>query len=1671
MYAANGLYIVQGELLSLISALKRDHNSYQDEERYSPCKRLFKLRDATNQVEDLMSLNFDHVIEPFLDVIRCEEITGPVTSLALISIYKFIKYGLIKRCVPEVKLLTTVENIADAITHTRFLGTEKTSDAIVLMKTLQVLYCLIMSPEGEYLPNESVCEIMMSCFRFCFEVRLSEFVRSYAEYCLKDIIQLLFSRLVILNKEHGNFPKRLGLNMKNYSDPLREHSNSTENVQTPVDTISVKLLDHDVPINHCNVTFGNESIEPLPENINSQTISIPSIDDTPSLNNGGQTNINRDENTIDNEKKEYINGQGVRFTTQVTMPYTKVPYNSGCVLELIKFLVDACDPHDQQNTEVMIGVGLNLLVIAFEVGAYAIMCHPNMHSVIKDQLCRNIISLLSYEKMPIFSSSLRLAFLVFESMRQLLKFQLEYYLSSLINIIVNDNSKVPYGKRELALKCLVKLWKIPGLVTELYLNYDCGLYSSDLYDDITKLLSKNIFPISDIYSIHLLSMDALLAVVDSIERHCHNRTQFTQKSESSSTYDNDQKSEPETRVEKWQMDFGINIPSHEELMAIKRKKKLLSSGTEKFNTKPKKGIEFLQEHGLLSTPLNPTEIATFLKENPLLDKKMIGEYVSNKNNVDVLNSFINSFDLYGTRLDEALRMYLEAFRLPGESPLISFVLEPFTEHWHKCNGEPFANAECAFLLAYAIIMLNVDQHNQNVRRIDQPMTPESFKRNLKKLNGGEDFDQIMLEEIFKDIKSKEIVMPAEQSGAVLENYLWKVLLRRAAGKDGTYIQAPSGVFDHELFSICWGPTLSALSSIFDKSNHQAVYTRTILGLRKCAFICAHYGMCTEFDSLIMSLCKFTNLQNNPDCPENVTILFGSNPKSQLAARTLFSVTHMYGDIIREGWSSLFDIILQLYKCNLLPTILVESEDFLELSGKVSLIREAIPPGSQKSESGLFSSLYSYIASGGEPISHKIQTPNEAELIEASRICVSESRLESLITESKFLTIESLEALVKALVGTFYKPDGILLLGSRDNENSACFLLEMLLKIVLQNRDRVNTVWDQVRQHLCNLMMGAIEYKHKFLLERTVVGLMRLASRLMRREEISSMVLQSLSILLKLNTESLQIVGRQIAFGMYELLKMCAPNIHSKDDWALILTILEYVGAGVIPNNQHQLDSRIDNDPVNVSDSNDDSGLDVQSVNNIPTPSSSPPDKNQAEWSKNEGMLEIWAENTIFTRHDPFSFVKCCECLSFLVRNIAHITPYNFAKCVSVLKNFARASLQTRDKNMRQKLSEKPKRLQQKSNKSKNSNPYDADDSDSEDIPSSYTQISIQLLDLMHTLHTSTADIYRYWAEENPDVEFISLWNHGWCPLLQGIASLCCDCRRDVRMSAVTYLQRALLMHDLVTLSGDEWEACFRKVLFPLMNRLLVCGQDIDPSGLDETKMRSATLLSKVFLHHLIQLQSLPTFVDLWTTVLDLMHKFMISDNSDTLSEAIPETLKNMLLVMLNGKANSKEELHSKQTFWDATWTKVNTFLPNMSEDLLQHYNSRQIDPQNQIISAVSVLSDVSNPQTPINPDITMTPQMPLSLEISQRNLASQMPILPQSNDIHRRSVDIHSEIPVSNIIDNNKHCIGDDQNDELVAVITTVPISQPYIPVKSENANEIDNQTQEYGKKQYPPCD
>jgi brefeldin A-resistance guanine nucleotide exchange factor 1 len=62
-------------------------------------------------------------------------------------------------------------------------------------------------------------------------------------------------------------------------------------------------------------------------------------------------------------------------------------------------------------------------------------------------------------------------------------------------------------------------------------------------------------------------------------------------------------------------------------------------------------------------------------------------------------------------------------------------------------------------------------------------------------------------------------------------------------------------------------------------------------------------------------------------------------------------------------------------------------------------------------------------------------------------------------------------------------------------------------------------------------------------------------------------------------------------------------------------------------------------------------------------------------------------------------------------------------------------------------------------------------------------------------------------------------------------------------------------------------------------------------------LRAVTLLSKTFLHHLSGLLTLLSFHLLWLRALELLESFMRAPSSEMLAEAVPETLKNMLLVI------------------------------------------------------------------------------------------------------------------------------------------------------------------------------
>merc|ERR1712241_753743 len=128
----------------------------------------------------------------------------------------------------------------------------------------------------------------------------------------------------------------------------------------------------------------------------------------------------------------------------------------------------------------------------------------------------------------------------------------------------------------------------------------------------------------------------------------------------------------------------------------------------------------------------------------------------------------------------------------------------------------------------------------------------------------------------------------------------------------------------------------------------------------------------------------------------------------------------------------------------------------------------------------------------------------------------------------------------------------------------------------------------------------------------------------------------------------------------------------------------------------------------------------------------------------------------------------------------------------------------------------------------------------------------------------------------------------------------------------------------------------------MLRRLLEMGQgQVDRQGRDETKLRASMMLSKVFLQHLTSLASLPTFTALWLTILDLVGQFCASASTDILSDALPESLKNMLLVMdTSGRDLFFTELGQPTPLWGLTWGKIDSFLPKPRDELFPDWEKR-----------------------------------------------------------------------------------------------------------------------------------
>lgn len=121
----------------------------------------------------------------------------------------------------------------------------------------------------------------------------------------------------------------------------------------------------------------------------------------------------------------------------------------------------------------------------------------------------------------------------------------------------------------------------------------------------------------------------------------------------------------------------------------------------------------------------------------------------------------------------------------------------------------------------------------------------------------------------------------------------------------------------------------------------------------------------------------------------------------------------------------------------------------------------------------------------------------------------------------------------------------------------------------------------------------------------------------------------------------------------------------------------------------------------------------------------------------------------------------------------------------------------------------------------------------------------------------------------------------------------------------------------------------------------------------ETRVQAATLLCRIFLHYLVVLSAWDGMLDLWLSILDIMDRLMNSGQGDNLvswlnqwtsfdnglanmaqEEAVPESLKNILLVMADGGyLVPPSENAEKVRLWDETRRRLERFLPNLFSEV------------------------------------------------------------------------------------------------------------------------------------------
>uniref|UniRef100_A0A669P153 ADP ribosylation factor guanine nucleotide exchange factor 2 n=1 Tax=Phasianus colchicus TaxID=9054 RepID=A0A669P153_PHACC len=852
--------------------------------------------------------------------LACQSKSPRIVSTSLDCLQKLIAYGHITGNAPDSGApgKRLIDRIVDTICNC-FQGPQ--TDEGVQLQIIKALLTAVTSPYIEI--HEGT---VLQTVRTCYNIYLASknlINQTTAKATLTQMLNVIFTRM-----ENQSFQLYFS-----FSPLVAEEKQVTEMAKA---LPAVETAD--------TILSGSSS-----ENI--QTNGIP--DD-------GQS-VSSTDNLVNNFTG-YISGhQAAAKFSHVLQKDAFLVFRSLCKLSM-KPLGDG--PPDPKSHELRSKiVSLQLLLSVLQNAGPVFRTHEMFINAIKQYLCV-ALSKNGVSSVPdVFELSIAIFLTLLSNFKTHLKMQIEVFFKEIfLNILETSSSS--FEHKWMVIQTLTRICADAQCVVDIYVNYDCDLNAANIFERLVNDLSKiaqgrsghelGMTPLQEL-SLRKKGLECLVSILKCMVEWSKDLYVNPNHQTSLGTYKPSEQEIAEgkcldsggRRSSVSSLDSTVSsgvgsvgtqtaVPDDpEQFEVIKQQKEIIEHGIELFNKKPKRGIQYLQEQGMLGSTAE--DIAQFLHQEERLCSTQAGEFLGegSKFNKEVMYAYVDQLDFCGKDFVSALRIFLEGFRLPGEAQKIDRLMEKFAARYIECNQRQtlFASADTAYVLAYSIIMLTTDLHSPQVKN---KMTKEQYIKMNRGINDSKDLPVEYLSTIYEEIEGKKIAMKETKEYAITtkcskpsvanekqRRLLYNLEMEQMAKTAKALMEAVSHAkapftsathLDHvrPMFKLVWTPLLAAYSVGLQNCDDTEVASLCLEGIRCAIRIACIFGMQLERDAYVQALARFSLLTASSSITE-------MKQKNIDTIKTLITVAHTDGNYLGNSWHEILKCISQLELAQLIGT--------------------------------------------------------------------------------------------------------------------------------------------------------------------------------------------------------------------------------------------------------------------------------------------------------------------------------------------------------------------------------------------------------------------------------------------------------------------------------------------------------------------------------------------------------------------------------------------------------------------------------------------------------------------------------------------------------------------------------------------------------------------------------